>query len=139
MAKTLKNAQFHSEKRPRKTATKRGCFCCIFGLFFLNFFVFSPLFLLISCCFMLSWNPKTAHHVRLQAYINIVPEVTQTHRHLQGIEAIQIQTHTQRDRETTKKTKHKEVVATTQKGNQKTQSWRVRELSHAILSLPNKE
>ena len=56
---------------PEKPPQKRGCFCCIFGLFFLNFFVFFPLFLLISCCFMLSWNPKTAHQVRLQAYIYI--------------------------------------------------------------------
>ena len=56
---------------PEKPPQKRGCFCCIFGFFFLNFFVFFPLFLLISCCFMLSWNPKTAHQVRLQAYIYI--------------------------------------------------------------------
>ena len=56
---------------PEKPPQKCGCFCCIFGLVFLNFFVFCPLFLLISCCFMLSWNPKTAHQVRLQAYIYI--------------------------------------------------------------------
>ena len=71
LAKIFKNAQFYSEKWPRKPPQKRGCFCCIFDFFFLNFFVFFPLFLLISCCFMLFWNPKTAHQVRLQAYIYI--------------------------------------------------------------------
>ena len=33
----------------------------------LNFFVFFSLFLLVSCCFMTSWNPKTVHQMRLQA------------------------------------------------------------------------
>ena len=28
-----------------------------------------PMFLLISCCFIPSWNPPTAHHMRLQAYL----------------------------------------------------------------------
>ena len=31
--------------------------------------VFFPSFLLISCCSMPSWNPKTAHQMRLQAYL----------------------------------------------------------------------
>ena len=39
----------------------------VFGFFFLNFFVLFHLFLLISCCFLPSWNPKTAHQMRLQA------------------------------------------------------------------------
>ena len=71
IVKHLKNAQFYSENGPEKPPQKCGCFCCIFGFFFVNFFVFFPLFLLISCCFVLSWNPKTAHQVRLQAYIYI--------------------------------------------------------------------
>ena len=71
IGKNLKKPSFIVKKGPEKPPQKRGCFCCIFGLFFLNFFVFSPLFLLISCCFMLSWNPKTAHQVRLQAHIYI--------------------------------------------------------------------
>ena len=37
--------------------------------FFLNFFLFLSSFLLVSCFFMTSWNPKTAHQVRLQAII----------------------------------------------------------------------
>ena len=36
----------------QKPPHNRGGFCCIFGFFFLNFFVCLPLFLLISCCFM---------------------------------------------------------------------------------------
>ena len=31
------------------------------------FFVFFPLFLLISCCFMTSWNLQTSHQMMLQA------------------------------------------------------------------------
>ena len=44
----------------------------VFAVFLVSSFSislsFSPCFLLISCCFMLSWNPKTAHQVRLQAF-----------------------------------------------------------------------
>ena len=69
LGKILKNAQFYSEKWPRKTATKTWLFLLYFWFLLLNFFVFFPLFLLISCCFMLSWNPKTAHQVRLQAFL----------------------------------------------------------------------
>ena len=32
---------------------------------------FSSLFLLIPCCFMTSWNPKTAHQMRLQAFLAV--------------------------------------------------------------------
>ena len=48
----------------QKPPQNRGGFCCIFGSFFLNF----CLFLLVSCCFMTSWNPKTIHQMRLQAF-----------------------------------------------------------------------
>ena len=56
----VKNGQ---QKPPRFC----GGFCCVFGFSFFNFFVFFSLFLLVSCCFMTSWNPKTAHQMRLQA------------------------------------------------------------------------
>ena len=52
---------------PKTQPQNCGCFSCIFGLFFLDLFVFFPLFLLISCCFISSWNPLTAHQMRLQA------------------------------------------------------------------------
>ena len=70
-AKISKNPQFCSQEWPTKTATKSWRFCCGFGFSFFSFFVFFSLFLLISCCFMTSWNPKPAHQMRLQAYIYI--------------------------------------------------------------------
>ena len=51
------------QKRHKNVAV----FCCICGFFFSRFLCLFPLVLLISCCFMLSWNPETAHQVRLQA------------------------------------------------------------------------
>ena len=71
-AQILKNPQFYSQKWPTKTATKSWLFLLYFRFIFLNFFVLFSLFLLISCCFITSWNPKTAHQMRLQAYLYIV-------------------------------------------------------------------
>ena len=53
----------------QKPPQDRGGFCCALGFFFFNFFVFFSLFLLISSCFMTSWNPKTSHQMRVQAII----------------------------------------------------------------------
>ena len=63
------------EHLPTKTATKSWVFCCIFGLFFLNFFVSFPLFSLFSAVSCHLGTPKTAHHMRLQAYIYIWPYI----------------------------------------------------------------
>ena len=64
----------------QKPPQNRSGFCCVVGFIFLNFFVFFSLLLLISCCCMTSWNPKTAHQMRLQAYIYIYTH-TYTPRH----------------------------------------------------------
>ena len=61
--------RFIVKNGPKRQPQNRGCVSCIFGFFFLNFFVIFPLFLLISCCFIPSWNPQTAHQMRLQAKI----------------------------------------------------------------------
>ena len=86
MAKILKNAQFYSEKWPRKTATKKKktwLFLLYFRFLLSQFLCLFPLVSpLISCCFMLSWNPKTAHRVRLQA--KIIGEI-QTGAHKRGL------------------------------------------------------
>ena len=71
MAQISKIPNFIVKSGRQKPPQIRGGFSCISGFFFLNFFVFFSLFLLISCGFMTSWNPKTAHQVRLQAYIYI--------------------------------------------------------------------
>ena len=49
IGKNLKNAQFYSEKWPRKPPQKRGCFCCFW--FLLSQFL--SLFILVSPCFLL--------------------------------------------------------------------------------------
>ena len=56
------------KKGQQKLPQNCGGFCCVLDFFFLNFFVFFSLVLLSSCCFMISWNPNTAHQMRLQAY-----------------------------------------------------------------------
>ena len=72
MAKISKIPSFIVKNCQQKPPQNRGGFCCTLGFLFLNFFVFFPSFLLISRCFMPSWNPKTAHEVWLQAlYIYI--------------------------------------------------------------------
>ena len=69
--KYLKVPHFISRNDQQEPPQNRGGFCCIFGFFFLNFFDFFPLFLLISCCFMPSWNPKTEWGYKLYGYIYI--------------------------------------------------------------------
>ena len=54
-----------------KTATKPWRFLLRFGFLLSHCFVFFSLFLRVSCCFISSWNPKTARQMRLQAYIYI--------------------------------------------------------------------
>ena len=72
MAKIFKKIpSFIGKDGPQKPPQNRGC---VFGFFLLDVSAFFPLFLLISCGFMTSWNPKTAHQMRLQAYICIDSE-----------------------------------------------------------------
>ena len=59
MAEILKIPSFIVKNGQQKPPQNRGGFCCVLGFFFLNFSVFFFSFLLISCCFMTSWNPKT--------------------------------------------------------------------------------
>ena len=66
--KSQKIPSFIVKNGQQKPPQNRGGFCWPFlCFFFLDFFVFLSLFLLVSCCFMTSWNPKTAHQMRLQA------------------------------------------------------------------------
>ena len=62
----------------KRQPQKRGCFSCIFGFFFPNFFVFSPNFSLVPAvsCHLGSWNPQTAHQMRLQAIVGSLKTLT---------------------------------------------------------------
>ena len=71
MAKISKHPQFYSQKWPTKTATKSWRLLLYFWSLLSQFICLFLLVSLISCCFMTSWNPKTAHQMRLQAYIYI--------------------------------------------------------------------
>ena len=42
--RSLKMPSFKEQKNPKRQPHNHGCFSCIFGFFFLNFFVFSPCF-----------------------------------------------------------------------------------------------
>ena len=70
--KISKYPQFYSQKWPTKTATKSWFLFVFLVSSFSIYLSFSPCFSLFpAVSWHLSWNPKTAHQMRLQAYIYI--------------------------------------------------------------------